>query len=544
MIQALFAQLARIFYRVHVTGPEVPSFGPVLLVANHPNSLLDPALLLCATGRPVRFLAKATLFERGKTPGLVRWLVRSAGSIPVHRRIDGHAPAGALDNTFSAVYASLADGDTVALFPEGVSHTEPFLQPLKTGAARIALEGAARLGVPITIVPVGIVLREPSVFRSEVLVVRGAPIPWEDLLAEATPHEAGLHADTPTTPHDPARTTPAEAEPQAEAPGAAQVRELTRRIAAGLTDVTLNHESWDDADLVDFAEQVHATTLSAPRDPRERYARQHRGASLFTTLRRRGDATWEVLAQDLRRHRRVLRLTRLSPGELAAIAPAARQNPFPDSPGPAEASGETPAGAEEATEVGAGPRSGSGSGTGAGLGAGAGAGTGLGNGTGTGVRAGVGAGSAPLLPWGPFALRWASLLFLGGLTAVGTLFWFLPYQATGRLAARLSARQGRDVLGTTKVLLGAVIFVIWTMGWATLGGLVTGFFGFLFLLWGLPALGALTLMTAEGWQTALAESRLLLTRAFFRERLAGLADRQRTLALRLDHLIDAAAAAD
>ena len=46
--------------------------GPVLLVANHPNSLFDPALVLATAGRRVRFLAKAPLFDDWR----VAWIVK------------------------------------------------------------------------------------------------------------------------------------------------------------------------------------------------------------------------------------------------------------------------------------------------------------------------------------------------------------------------------------------------------------------------------------------------------------------------------------
>lgn len=72
---------------MHYDGERVPRDGPVLLVANHPNSLLDPMLVAAAARRPVRFLAKAPLF----TDKRVGWLMRAVGAIPVYRRSDDPA---------------------------------------------------------------------------------------------------------------------------------------------------------------------------------------------------------------------------------------------------------------------------------------------------------------------------------------------------------------------------------------------------------------------------------------------------------------------
>src|SRR5690606_19668180 len=133
----------------------------------HPNSLLDPMLVLAAAHRPVRFLAKAPLFDDPK----VGWLVKAFRSIPVYLRHDDPTQVGRNDEMFRAVHAALGAGAAVALFPEGISHSEPSLTPLKTGAARIALGAAPLIGRDFPIVPVGLVFREKDRFRSAALVL-------------------------------------------------------------------------------------------------------------------------------------------------------------------------------------------------------------------------------------------------------------------------------------------------------------------------------------------------------------------------------------
>ncbi|HEX5831025.1 MAG TPA: 1-acyl-sn-glycerol-3-phosphate acyltransferase, partial [Gemmatimonadaceae bacterium] len=123
------------YYSLTIDGAPVPRGGPVLLVGNHPNSLLDPALLAAAAGRPVRFLAKAPLFAMPQ----LGWLMRAAGCIPVYRRLDDPAQMARNVDSLAAAEVALAEGSAIGLFPEGISHHEPALAPLKTGAARIAL---------------------------------------------------------------------------------------------------------------------------------------------------------------------------------------------------------------------------------------------------------------------------------------------------------------------------------------------------------------------------------------------------------------------
>ncbi|MBK5098218.1 MAG: 1-acyl-sn-glycerol-3-phosphate acyltransferase, partial [Gemmatimonadetes bacterium] len=131
---------ARIYYRIRVEGEAPPQTVPVLFVANHPNSLIDPVLVAAAADRPLRFLAKAPLFEER----LVGPLMRASGSIPVYRRQDDPELMDRNASVFEAVHSALAEGAAVGIFPEGLSHSEPSLVRLRTGAARIALGAADR----------------------------------------------------------------------------------------------------------------------------------------------------------------------------------------------------------------------------------------------------------------------------------------------------------------------------------------------------------------------------------------------------------------
>src|SRR3712207_2560240 len=115
VLTTVFAWVLRIFFaRIEVVGPErVLPRGPVIFVLNHPNALIDPAVLLCFAPRPVSFLAKAPLFRMF----IIGALVRAFDSLPVHRRQDTSGEAVDNQRTFLAAHDLLARGGTLALFP-------------------------------------------------------------------------------------------------------------------------------------------------------------------------------------------------------------------------------------------------------------------------------------------------------------------------------------------------------------------------------------------------------------------------------------------
>ena len=220
-VAGLVRLLVDLFYRrVEVAGLDnVPDRGPVLLVANHFNGLVDPMLVLRVVERPVVFVAKSTLW---RIP-VLKTVLDLLGCVPVVRRGEEGREISSRGEernreSFEKLAAVLERDGAILIFPEGRSHSEPRLSELHTGAARILLLSRRS---PV-VVPLGLWFTKKEEFRSEVLVKIGAPVaPPEDPTVEA----------------------------------------WTDAIERALLGVTLNADDWEDHEVVAAVDALYGTRI-------------------------------------------------------------------------------------------------------------------------------------------------------------------------------------------------------------------------------------------------------------------------------------------
>lgn len=166
----------RFFFQDMQLGGAVRSFQelkkakkPVLLLCNHRNAFVDPFVLQAVLKVPITLTAKASL----KRNVLFNFIMKMLKVVPLARSSDH--PEGDRRETNKIGFQKCLDAfdryEWVCLFPEGKSHSEPSLLPLKTGAARLALEHDN-----LEVLPLGLFYEQKEKFGSRIHVELGEPI--------------------------------------------------------------------------------------------------------------------------------------------------------------------------------------------------------------------------------------------------------------------------------------------------------------------------------------------------------------------------------
>lgn len=184
----------RVYYReITVSNRNyLTQTGPVIIIANHPNTLMDAWILSYINRRKVHFVAKATFFN---SP-IKRKILHSLGMIPLNRKADSAVSGVNNKDSFAACYNVLEAGGILVIFPEGTSFLERQLRELKTGTARIALEVEKRNNglLHVQIIPVGLNYIDADRFRGKVNVQVGKPIQVNPTLLEQYKAHQGIAA--------------------------------------------------------------------------------------------------------------------------------------------------------------------------------------------------------------------------------------------------------------------------------------------------------------------------------------------------------------
>lgn len=270
--------------------PTLTGGGPIIAVANHFGGLADGVLLVDAIPTMPRIVARDVIW---KIP-VAGQIMSGIGGIPVHRRADGTKTSN--DEMFASCYQALESGDTILIFPEGVTQDVPHIAAVKTGAARIAL-GARASGVgSIRIVPVGLHYEDKAVFRSRVLVNAGAALDIEEWVAARG--SAGDAGDKDA------------------------VDDLTEEITTRLRAVAPDFPDWDAAGAYAMAAEVALHDVDDPDTPLRYGDVQLLAAQLHAAD---GDGAGAALALEYARSLKAARATD------AAVARPGRRLPRPES---------------------------------------------------------------------------------------------------------------------------------------------------------------------------------------------------------------------
>ncbi len=150
----------------------VPSNGPVMLLPNHQNALMDPLLYAAfARGKPY-FLTRSDVFGNK----VLKWIFEGLRMMPIYRLRDGRQTLERNQEVFERCAALFAQGEQLLLFPEANHCLRRQVRPLSKGFTRILARSFEKYpGLDIAIVPVGMNYEDGAHFPDRVAMYFGHP---------------------------------------------------------------------------------------------------------------------------------------------------------------------------------------------------------------------------------------------------------------------------------------------------------------------------------------------------------------------------------
>jgi glycerol-3-phosphate O-acyltransferase / dihydroxyacetone phosphate acyltransferase len=175
------------FRKIHYINKQyLSSDAPLMVICNHPNTVVDPLLAVMYTPEPVFLLANYSLFKNPIAGAILRTLF----CIPVKRVKDvAEGEVRNNDDAFRESEQHLMAGRSIFVAAEGSSYTERHIRTFKTGGARIlfAAEAQSDFKLNVRILPIGLTYFDPLKFGSDVVVEVGEPFSaadWQDRYAQ------------------------------------------------------------------------------------------------------------------------------------------------------------------------------------------------------------------------------------------------------------------------------------------------------------------------------------------------------------------------
>lgn len=178
LVKQMVRQALRIFCsRIDIQGARyLATTGPMLLVANHPNSFLDAIIIGAICKEKVHFLTRGDAFHKP-------WhniLLKALNMIPVYRLSEGRENLSLNERAFRKSGEILQNGGIVLIFIEGICVHKHELQPFKKGAARIACDNQDLAG--FRVVPVGIAYDSFERFGKKISIRVSPPFRVSELI--------------------------------------------------------------------------------------------------------------------------------------------------------------------------------------------------------------------------------------------------------------------------------------------------------------------------------------------------------------------------